>query len=135
MNTWLYQLNAKHWSPKNFRHDIWEGRRWYWEFGQKRGAGSPEPGDVIVFYYARTGNPDPGVYGWAVVDSLTEEHGLYFTPCAPTNWLKMDPWQSDELAELVKVIRGQPQATLFLVKDRQHVLQLRRGVRKWLAGD
>lgn len=136
MSTWLYQLSAEAWSPETFRYEIWEGKAWHWEYGQKRGGDAPKTGDTIVFYYTPSGCEDPGVYGWAVLQRCHEESKtLYFVPAAPTNRLKMDPWW-DELKTraLVDRIRGpMKQATLFLIgKDEER--ELRAGVRRWLGG-
>lgn len=121
MSTWLYQLNAKDWSPETFRYEIWEGKPWHWGHGKKQDKAIPESGDTIVFFYAPTGCEDPGFYGWAVLDRCHAESGtLYFTPAAPTNYLKMDPWWDSAAKKLVDRIRGRmTQATLFRVEDKE----------------
>lgn len=108
MSAWLYQLNSKDWSPETFRFEIWEGQRWHWGYGTKRGgAGDPKPGDTVVFFYAKTGGDDPGIHGWAVLDRCEpDDHRLYFVPAAPTNYLKMTPWWDKEAAWLPHDLRG-----------------------------
>src|SRR6267154_6392725 len=133
MSTWLYQLNQKQWSPPTFRYEIWEGQRWHWTYGQKRGDAMPETGDTLVFFYAATAGNNPGVYGWAVLErGDSESDSLYFIPTSPTNHLKMDPWWDDEAKALTDEIRGpMKQATLFQVPDAL-ILKVRAGIKKWL---
>jgi len=91
----------------------------------------PEPGDTLIFFYAKTDCDEPGIYGWAVVDRA-EENMLYFTPTAPTNHLKMDPWWDDNARQLTDDIRGgMPRATLFEVPDGM-VVRVRHVIKKWL---
>jgi hypothetical protein len=78
----------------------------------------PEPGDTVVFFYAKTGGDDPGFYGWAVVLEWVEEAAsqLRFRPVAPSDRLKMHPWWDDEAKRLAAKIRGKmTQATLWPV--------------------
>lgn len=137
MSTWLYQLNATKWSPETFRYEIWEGKPWYWEYGQKRGDEELKPGDTLVFFYAPSGCPeiDQGFYGWAVLERHdAKSQTLYFLPAAPTNHLKMDPWWSADSKKLVDAIRGKmTQATLFYVEDGQ-LKSLRAALRRHLGG-
>jgi len=121
MSTWLYQLNAKDWPPETFRYEIWEGKPWHWGHGKKQDKATPDTGDTIVFFYAPTGCDDPGFYGWAVLDRChAESLTLYFTPAAPTNYLKMDPWWDSAAKKLVDQIRGpMTQATLFRIEDKE----------------
>ena len=136
MSTWLYQLNAQDWSPETFRYEIWEGKPWRWPYGSKRGEAELELGDTLIFFYAKTGCSDPGFYGWAVLEQHRADSPLlYFTPAAPTNRLKMDPWWNDRDAKkLVDRIRGNmPQATLFLIKDAD-LKTLRTALRRHLGG-
>lgn len=137
MSTWLYQLNPKDWSPETFRFEIWEGQRWHWGYGTKRGGSGEDPkiGDTVVFFYARTGGDDPGIYGWAVLDRCEPDaHRLYFVPAAPTNYLKMTPWWDKKAEQLTDRIRGSvKQGTLWFISS-DDTKALRAGVRRWLAG-
>lgn len=136
MSTWLYQLHAKEWPPETFRYEIWEGKPWHWAFGTKRGGKgrNPKVGDTVVFFYARSGGDDPGIYGWAVLDrSEPNENRLYFEPAAPTNYLKMTPWWNKEAERLTDRIRGSvKQGTLWYV-NTEDIKKLRAGVRRWLG--
>jgi len=137
MATWLYQLSTSVWSPERFRLEIWEGERWNWPVGGKSSGGErPQPGDVVVFFYAPTRGTDPGFYGWAVVLEWFDESSspLYFRPTAPSDRLKMDPWWDDDAKELAEDIRGpMKQRTLWIVRD-DLVPRLRKGIRAWLGG-
>jgi len=137
MSTWLYQLNPKAWTPETFRFEIWEGQRWHWDYGTKRGGDGANPniGDTVVFFYARSGGDDPGIYGWAVLDRCEPaDHRLYFVPAAPTNYLKMTPWWDKVAERLTDRIRGSvKQGTLWHVSS-DDTKALRAGVRRWLAG-
>lgn len=134
MSTWLYQLNPTTWPPETFRYEIWERERWHWGYGNKRGADEPKTGDTLVFYYARSGGTDPGIYGWAVVERCdVDSHTLYFIPVAPTDRLKMHPWWDHEMKALSDEVRGgMKQATLFEMsgEDRDRI---RSGIRSWLG--
>lgn len=143
MSTWLYQMDAAEWPPETFRHEIWEGRSWRWERRKMKSAAGVEPevGDTIVFYYCRTNCPDDwGIYGWAVLDRYDAKlKRLHFTPSAPTNWLKMDPWRDDESEKQVQClandIRGRMYTgTLFLLTESEHIESVRRGIRRHLSG-
>jgi len=65
MSMWLYQMNERFWASKLFRRTIWEGRHWKWNRGEIKPANAvPEPGDTLVFSYAKTNCDEPGIYGW-----------------------------------------------------------------------
>lgn len=135
MSTWLYQLNAESWSPETFRYEIWEGERWHWGYGQKRGDAMPDVGDTVVFFYSKGGCDDPGIYGWAVLERCNpDDKLLYFIPVAPTDHLKMDPWWDEEAKRVTDGIRGNmPRATLYEVSP-DWISPLRAGIRAWLGG-
>jgi hypothetical protein len=129
-------MAPKQWPPNSFRKEIWENQRSDWPHRRIKGNKTPEPGDVVVFFYAPTGGTDPGVYGWAVVERCTKK--LYFIPTAPTNHLKMDPWWDDNVKHIVKEIRGPARVgTLFQVDPKLQVTpnldrKIRHGIKKWL---
>lgn len=134
MPMWLYQINQALWSPERVRLELWEGERWSWPTGKFRTQKRPDPGDTVVFYCAKSGGSDPGFYGWAVITEFFGGDLLYFTPTAPTNYLKMTPWWDDEADALADRIRGKmTQATLWPIDDRARS-ELRRGIRHWIGG-
>ncbi len=132
MSMWLYQLSEEKWSTRLFLAEIWENQHWNWSYNQKRGDGDPQRGDTVLFFYAPKDCDTPGVYGWGVIDRW-EPKTIYFTPTAPTNHLKMDPWWNEGAKVVADEIRGaMPQATLFLAKDAT-ISKVRRGIKKWLS--
>lgn len=105
--------------------------------GAMSGSGKkPEPGDLLVTFFAPTGGTNPGFYGWAVVLEWLEEASsrLRFRPVPPSDTLKMCPWWNEEAAALADKIRGKmKQLTLWLIRD-DLATQLRRGILTWVAG-
>jgi hypothetical protein len=96
MATWLYQINQQQWPPEKYRTDIWEGEEETWPVGRlvRGDSEEPQPGDVVVFFYAPTGGWDWGFYGWAVIvgwHSRDEDKEIRFRPTSPSDRLKMDP--------------------------------------------
>jgi len=136
MSSWLYQISAEVWPPERYRYEIWENEKWAWPVGTKTPKKEiPQPGDVIFFFYAKTGGKDPGIYGWAVVLEWYQNSStpLYFRTVAPSDYLKMDPWWNEKAEELVNRIGGKfAQKTLWLVDDII-VKELRIGVADWLS--
>jgi hypothetical protein len=136
MKMWLYQLSGEKWAPNLFRCAIWEGRHWQWNRNEIRPTnGIPVPGDVLLFFYTM-GTKEPGVYGWGIIDRC-EDFGdkkmLNFTPTAPTNHLKVDPWWDSECKGIVTEIREQGAnfATLFEIPETL-VPQIRQGIKRWV---
>ncbi len=132
MSTWLYQINQEWWGPQRYRLAIWEGERWAWPVRRKVGATKPpEPGDVVVFFYAPSGGSDPGFYGWAVITAWfpgENQAEMYFRPVAPSDLLKMHPWWDEDARTLADRIRGKvKQGTLWRVED-QNLEALRDGI-------
>ena len=137
MSTWMYQMNQQRWPPERYRLEIWEGERWNWPVGRKVPADeTPLPGDVVVFFNSKSGAPDPGFYGWAVILEwyTVVPVNMYFRPVAPSDALKMNPWSDDHALTLADDIRGRvKQGTLWRVPD-ELVPRLRKGIFEWLRG-
>ncbi len=135
MKTWLYQLDAKKWSPNLFRCAIWEGRQWQWNRKRSRPADAvPDPGDALLFFYTM-GTKEPGIYGWGIIDrceDFGDDKMLNFTPTAPTNHLKVDPWWDTECERIVTEIRPMPNAGTLLEVPENLVPQIRRGIKRWV---
>lgn len=56
MQAWLYQMrNQDRWRPENYRLEVWERVTVTWPAGRitSRSEISPEPGDVLLFFYAK----------------------------------------------------------------------------------
>ncbi len=127
MGMWLYQIRHDVWPPSRFRIEIWEGERWRWPMNSVAGGEDPEPGDRVVFYYAKTGATEPGFYGWAVVLEAYENE-LYFRAVRPTDELKMHPWWDARAEKLADRIRGK-------MKQRDNVARRPRLDRRSRLGD
>jgi hypothetical protein len=136
MATWLYQLSVVYFTPQQYRTEIWEGERWRWPVGDNPPKTEvPAPGDQICFYYAKTNNPEPGFYGWAIVLEWRTDSSspLYFRPTSPSDHLKMDPWGDGAALALADSIRGKmPRKSLYQITP-EDVPNLRQGVARWLA--
>jgi len=140
MAMWLYQLSQLKWPPSRFRVEIWEGERWRWDTlkiqrldPERKG---PQPGDIVVFYYAPYGGQEGGFYGWSVITEFYEAETkyLYFRPVAPTDFMKMHPWNDEKSKEIVDRIRGGfRQGTLWYVPP-EIADEIRRGFHCWVTG-
>jgi hypothetical protein len=139
MTTWLYQLSQdtalKH-PPSQYRLDVWENVTWNWPVGDVRDGADPppKPGEIVVFYYSGPG-PDGGFYGWAVVLRWQEEdrggRRLSFRPVAPSDSLKMCPWNDYAAGSIADRIRGDnKRLTLYRVPG-EFEYELRRGILSW----
>lgn len=138
MSTWLYQMNQKYWNPQRYRIEIWEGQTWQWDVGKKITQDHvPTAGDIVMFFYAKSGGTEAGFYGWAVIlEWLTlddQSNHMTFRPVAPSDHLKMDPWWNVKAEKLADKIRGSvKQGTLWYVEDGL-IKELRSGVAAWLG--
>jgi hypothetical protein len=130
---WLYQMDQRQWPPNSYRLDIWERERWTWPVGRKASAGSPKPGDRVVFFYAPSGGVEAGFYGWALVlDWHEDERGMYFRPVAPSDHLKMDPWWDTAAKDIADAVRGKvKQGTLWGVPEGLSA-DIAAGITAWL---
>ena len=136
MSAWLYQMNQEDWAAEKYRYEIRENQRWRWSYNRKQSPGLPDPGDTLVFFYAPRKAKDPGFYGWAIVERCDKEERLvYFTPVAPSDRLKMNPWWDDDAKRIASEIRGKrPRATLFEIPG-PIMPKIRRGISRWLNSD
>jgi hypothetical protein len=135
MSTWLYQMSQTFWNPQRYRIEIWEGQTWQWDVGKVISHGNETaPGDIVVFFYAKSGGTEAGFYGWAVIlEWLEQIKQVSFRPVAPSDHLKMDPWWNMEAEKLSDMIRGSvKQATMWHVKE-DLAKDLRSGMTAWLA--
>ncbi len=107
MACWLYQMNAETWSPERYRAEVWEGNTTTnWSVGKLIPAGGkPQPGEIIVLFYAKSYTNDPGIYGWGVI-SWCDGKEIHFRPTSPSDYLKMKPAWNDEIDTLINGIRG-----------------------------
>jgi hypothetical protein len=135
MSYWLYQMDQTFWTPERYRLDIWENARWSWEVRKSASKTPPDPGDVVVFFYAPTGGKAPGFYGWAVIAEWESKYRqLYFTPVAPSNELKMRPWWDDRAKAIADKIRGRVKQGTFWPISQEQIGDIRRGISSWIYG-
>ncbi len=110
MAYWLYQMSATVWSPASYRLEVWEGEHTNWEISRKvPKTKDPQPGDIMILFYAPSGESDPGIYGWAVV-VMFDGYEVRFMPSSPSDYMKMNPLWNDDVKNIIDQIRG-PVAT------------------------
>ena len=117
MTLWLYQMNATKWPLERYRAEVWEGSDIQnWGVGEIRSSASkglPQPGDMMVLFYVKSGQIDPGIYGWGIVLRCDEEE-MNFRLATPSDYLKMSPlWDEDIDKTIAKLCGKWRQATLF----------------------
>ncbi len=99
------------------------------------GKDDPVPGDVVVFSYTKSSGERPGIYGWAVIDRYdAKTRSLWFTPSAPTDHLKIDPWHGEKVKGITDKIHSCfrfAQATLFPIPP-DIAPDIQQGIKEWL---
>jgi hypothetical protein len=126
---WLYQMSEKTWPAAQYRAEIWEGGTVYWPSRQIRAKGAtPEPGDRLLCWYARTDAEAPGLCGWGVVLGFNDDREeIIWRPAAPADALKMRPLFDADLTARVDAIRGKfRQATMWQLDPDDAVYLLDR---------
>ncbi len=122
MSMWLYQMSAQRWEPEEYRQEVWEGEILRWPVGQlvRRGQEMPAPGDTVLLFFAKTGNLEPGIYGWGVVLSYDDARkSLSYRPTSPSDYLKMDPVWGNDIRSLIDQIRaGMTQGTMWHIPNK-----------------
>ena len=136
MSMWFYQINQKYWSPERYRVEIWEGQSWQWPIKSRYLKGNtPKAGDTVAFFYAPSGGPDPGFFGWAVIlEWLHQTNEMTFRPVAPSDHLKMHPWWDAAASKIADAIRGKVKQGTFWFVPEDLARELRRGFTAWIAG-
>jgi hypothetical protein len=122
MTLWLYQMNATKWPVERYRAEVWEGTDIQnWSVGEIRASTSgklPKPGDMMILFYVKTRQADPGIYGWGVV-LRCDEWEMNFRLATPSDYLKMNPvWDKDVDNIITKFCGKWRQATLFEDKSK-----------------
>lgn len=137
MTLWLYQMNATKWPLERYRAEVWEGSVIQnWGVGEIRSStstGLPQPGDMMILFYVKSGQIDPGIYGWGIV-LRCDEWEMNFRLATPSDYLKMNPvWDKDVDNTITKLRGKMPQATLF--EDKSKSLEhLRRKIAQHVYG-
>jgi hypothetical protein len=138
MSMWFYQLSENEYPSRSYRLDIWENTPWAFGLTDRKITGAdgnlPRRGDRVVFFYAPTGCPEPGYYGWAIViESRDDSDGkwMFFRPTAPSDRLKMYPWGDDEARKIADDVRAPVwTGTLWLVPEKLAV-KIGAGILSW----
>ena len=117
MTLWLYQMNATKWPIERYRAEVWEGSDVQnWLVGEIRPStpkGLPLPGDMMILCYVKTGQSDPGIYGWGIV-LRCDQWEINLRLASPSDYLKMNPVWDDDIDKTIAKFCGKwRQATLF----------------------
>lgn len=72
---------------------------------------------MFFCFFTRSGNEDPGVYGWAVVTKVAKRtNKVQFRALPPSDYLKVDPLWNDVVEQVVERVRGKvKQGTMWRV--------------------
>src|SRR5271157_2961526 len=113
MTGWLYQMIADkrtsgYWSHEQYQATVCEGKYTTYDVRKLRSKSGKkiQPGDILVLFYAWSGDSKGGIYGWGKVAQYNEERStIKFRPMRPSDYLKMHPILDDEIKEITKIIR------------------------------
>lgn len=119
MGAWLYQMAVTEWNPARYRAEVWEGRQETWPIKSVHGTTKIAVGDLLVLFFVPSNNPEPGVYGWAVVTARSRKK-VTFRLCPPSNYLKTDPLWNPSISAMIDRIRGgMPRGTMWPISDKE----------------
>lgn len=128
MAYWLYQMSSNIWEPEQYRIEVWEGEHTNWQINRKvPKKSSPEPGDIMLLFYAPSGETDPGIYGWVVVTRFDGEE-VRFRPSSPSDYMKMNPVWDEDIKDLINEIRGKVATGTLWEIDEEIYKQLRQKI-------
>jgi hypothetical protein len=118
MGYWLHQLSSNIWPSGDYKVEVWEKEATNWMIGRKVPKdNSPKTGDTMIMYYAPANEPDPGIYGWALVIRF-DDREIRFIPMPPSDYLKMNPVWDDEVKNIIGQVRGRTAVgTLWEIED------------------
>jgi hypothetical protein len=145
---WLYQMNptADFFSPEAYRLEVWEGQPWWWRTGNlfPRDAAPPRPGQRIVFYFTGDDTATRGFYGWGIIqrwiapgaETDDAKGHLEFKITAPSDHLKMHPWNTDAALKAANKARRNTfnAGTLFWIDQQDVIETITKGISAWVAG-
>jgi hypothetical protein len=136
VQAWLYQMSAQldpKWGPAEYRAQAWEDTPITWPTHRVTG-GVPAIGDVVVTFFAPSGNPDPGIYGLGIITNVFPSRDHFeFRLCPPSDQLKTVPMWDTRLKRLVDRVRGRvKQGTLWPI-DRTAFDGVQKRIRSHLG--
>ena len=114
MPAWLYQMTTNEnadrwWHPEGYRQEVREGQTLTWSTGKIyfREQGQVSEGDTVIFFFAKTGNNEPGIYGWGTIIDPPQkaDDDITFVIKPPSDFLKDNPCWDDEVKKLLNDIR------------------------------
>jgi len=118
-------------SPEEYREEVWEGKTIRWGAWQIRTGERPAKGDGIFLWFAKTGNKEPGIYGWGVIMKYEpRSNHITFRPAHPSDYLKMYPLYNRQLERIVSEVRGKMKAATMWRMEERHALALREMIRE-----
>lgn len=115
------------WTCDDFRREVREGRPLPrpWNESDRKiyrlGGRPPQPGDLIVFWFASTGADSPGLCGVGVITEFGEDRQLRFRALPPTKTLQENPRRTARLQQLVDAIRTVTEGTMWRIKEAEHI--------------
>ena len=85
-------MNATKWPLERYRAEVWEGSDIQnGGVGEIRSSiGLPQPVDMMILFYVKSGQIDPGIYGWGII-LRCDELEMNFRLATPSDYLKMNP--------------------------------------------
>jgi hypothetical protein len=126
-------MSAENYSPEEYRETIWEREVTRWLAGNVRTNSGIKisPGDTLIFVFVKTGTQEPGIYGWGVVIKY-KAGNVFFRPCYPSDYLKMNPIWDDDISNLIDAIRGPVKKGTMWEVSGDHAVKLKEKVRDWM---
>ena len=129
MAYWLYQIDAKTWSPERYRTEVWEGTvTTHWKVGTiEPPGGKPQPGEILILFYLEANTTDPGIYGWGIV-TRCEGEDIHFRPVSPGDYLKVNPAWNESVGNIIERIRGEMKMGTMWEIDLNSMHDLRKEI-------
>ena len=114
---WLYQLSTEVWTPEKYRAGVWEGEYLEWKTSKITTGELPKKGDILIYWFVKTKNKEPGLYGWGIILEYDDSsENIRHRPVFPSDYLKMNPINDEKIVQIIDEVRGKvPRATMWLI--------------------
>jgi hypothetical protein len=142
MPAWLYQMTSSEdakrwWYPEEYRQEVGEGTILTWPTGRIycRGQSQVSKGDTVVFFFCKTGNDEPGIYGWGTIiePPKVSDDDFTFVANPPSDYLKNNVcWDAGVDKLLNKIRRRQYVGTMWNISSSE-LDELRAKIRQHIA--